>query len=83
MILITATGGRPECTALLAEYVARQTYAGPRYWLVIDDCDPPTPVPGPTGSFVRRGAGSPDRTPTAKIYACCWRKPGKRPETDC
>jgi hypothetical protein len=46
VILITATGGRPECTALLAEYVARQTYAGPRLWLVADDCDPPTPVPG-------------------------------------
>jgi hypothetical protein len=46
MILITATGGRPECTALIAEYMARQTYSGPRYWLVVDDCDPPTPVPG-------------------------------------
>ena len=46
LTLITATGGRPECAPLLAEYLARQTYRGPRTWIVLDDCDPPMPAMG-------------------------------------
>lgn len=40
--LITPTGGRPWQTALCAEFMRRQTYAGPVLWAVVDDCLPRT-----------------------------------------
>lgn len=40
--LITPTGGRPWQTALCAEFMRRQTYAGPVIWAVVDDCIPVT-----------------------------------------
>jgi hypothetical protein len=43
--LITPTGGRPEGLRLLANYLNAQTYAGPMVWIVVDDCDPETPLP--------------------------------------
>ena len=42
---LTPTGGRPEAMALLAEYVNAQTYKGWLTWVIVDDCDPATPVP--------------------------------------
>lgn len=42
---VTATGARPQAFALLCRYVQRQTYSGPVRWLVVDDCDPATPMP--------------------------------------
>ena len=44
MIVITPTGGRPEAFALLARYLNAQTLPAFR-WLIVDDCDPATPVP--------------------------------------
>lgn len=35
--LITCTGGRPEAFHLCYEYVQRQTYTGPKQWIVVDD----------------------------------------------
>lgn len=43
--LLTPTGGRPEALQLLAEYINAQTYRGKLIWIVVDDCDPVTPVP--------------------------------------
>lgn len=43
--LLTPTGGRPEGMALLARALNAQTYAGPARWIIVDDCDPATPVP--------------------------------------
>jgi hypothetical protein len=42
--LVTCTGGRPEAFALLERWIAKQTYRGDRQWIVVDDCDPATPV---------------------------------------
>lgn len=44
--VITPTGGRLEAFALLTRWMERQTYQGPVQWLVVDDCDPATRVPG-------------------------------------
>jgi hypothetical protein len=43
--LLTPTGGRPEGLALLGEYLDAQTYDGPATWVIVDDCDPQTPLP--------------------------------------
>lgn len=43
---ITPTGNRREGMAMLAEYLNAQTYQGPLTWIVVDDCDPPTRIPG-------------------------------------
>ena len=43
--LICVTGGRPEAFGLLGGYINRQTYQGPATFLVVDDCDPATPLP--------------------------------------
>lgn len=43
--VVTATGGRPQAFELLCRYVRRQTYGAPVRWLVVDDCDPATPMP--------------------------------------
>lgn len=43
--LLTPTGRRSEGFALLAGYINAQTYTGPLIWIVVDDCDPATPIP--------------------------------------
>lgn len=43
--LLTPTGSRPEGLALLGQYLQRQTYTGPAKWVIVDDCDPATPIP--------------------------------------
>lgn len=43
--LLTPTGGRPDGLALLTRALDAQTYAGPARWIVVDDCDPASPVP--------------------------------------
>lgn len=50
LYLITATGGRPEALALTARWINEQSFKGKARWLVVDDCDPATPIP-----HVRRG----------------------------
>lgn len=42
---LTPTGARPEGLALLGEYLNAQSYQGPAKWIVVDDCDPATPIP--------------------------------------
>lgn len=42
---LTPTGGRPDGLALLADYLNAQTYRGPARWIVVDDCDPASPIP--------------------------------------
>jgi hypothetical protein len=42
---VTPTGSRPEGMALLGEYINAQNYRGPLTWIIIDDCDPATPIP--------------------------------------
>jgi len=39
--LITPTRDRPEAFALCEKYMARQTYTGPKQWIVVDDGDVP------------------------------------------
>lgn len=43
LTLLTPTGGRPDAFALCETFLARQTFTGDIQWIVIDDCDPPTP----------------------------------------
>lgn len=45
LCILTPTGGRPEGLALLSEYIAAQTIIGPMRWIIVDDCDPASPVP--------------------------------------
>jgi hypothetical protein len=45
LVLLTPTGSRPGGLALLAGYLSAQTWKGAARWVVVDDCDPPTPVP--------------------------------------
>jgi hypothetical protein len=47
---VTPTGLRPEGMALLGEYVNNQSYRGRLTWIIVDDCDPVTPIP-----VVRKG----------------------------
>lgn len=42
--LLTPTGDRPECFALLSEYIAAQTYAEPMTWIIVDDGDVKTRI---------------------------------------
>jgi hypothetical protein len=42
---VTPTGSRPEGMALLGEYINAQNYRGDITWIVVDDCDPATPLP--------------------------------------
>lgn len=50
LTLLTATGGRPEAFAILEKLMARQTYAGPVHWVIVDDVPPHQPV-----TFQREG----------------------------
>jgi hypothetical protein len=51
--LITPTRDRPEAFALCEKYMARQTYDGPKQWIVVDDGDVPIkPTLGQT--YIRR-----------------------------
>lgn len=43
LTLITPTGGRPEAFALCERWMAAQTVKWDQ-WIVVDDCDPPTPT---------------------------------------
>lgn len=45
LVLLTPTGGRPEALALLAGYINAQTYDGPARWIIVDDCEPKSPLP--------------------------------------
>lgn len=44
LTLLTATGARPAAWALCQAWMARQTYAGPVRWVVVDDGEAPQPV---------------------------------------
>jgi hypothetical protein len=50
LTLLTPTGTRPEAWALCERWMARQTYAGPVRWIVIDDGFEPQPM-----TFCRAG----------------------------
>jgi len=45
LYLICPTGGRPEGLALLNKHLNEQTYQGPAKWIIVDDCDPASPIP--------------------------------------
>ena len=36
LTLLTATGARPEAWAICERLMARQTYAGPVRWIIVD-----------------------------------------------
>lgn len=44
LTLLTATGARPEAWALCEQWMARQTYAGPVRWVIVDDGERPQPI---------------------------------------
>jgi len=44
LTLLTATGGRPAAWALCERWMARQDYAGPVRWIIVDDGPEPQPV---------------------------------------
>lgn len=44
MQLLTATGARPEAWALCEQWMARQDYAGPVHWVIVDDGETPQPI---------------------------------------
>ncbi len=70
--LLTPTGGRPEGLALLAGYVNAQAYTGPARWIIVDDCDPATPVPA-----VRDGI-------EVEVFRPFWRwRPGMNTQAAC
>jgi hypothetical protein len=50
LTLLTATGARPEAWALCERLMARQDYAGPVHWIIVDDGPEPQPV-----TFQREG----------------------------
>lgn len=50
LTLLTATGARPEAWAICERLMARQDYAGPVRWVVVDDGPEPQPV-----TFARDG----------------------------
>ena len=52
LTIITLTGARPEGFALLCKWMKRQTYKGKVRWIVVDDCDPITPISAPKGWIV-------------------------------
>lgn len=44
LTLLTATGARPAAWALCERWMARQAYAGPVRWVIVDDGPQPQPV---------------------------------------
>lgn len=44
LTLLTATGARPEAWAICERLMARQDYAGPVRWVIVDDGSDPQPV---------------------------------------
>lgn len=44
LYLLTPTGDRPEGLGLLAGYINAQTWRGPVRWIVVDDCQPLSPI---------------------------------------
>ena len=44
LTLLTATGARPEAWAICEQLMARQTYAGPVRWVIVDDGPVAQPV---------------------------------------
>jgi hypothetical protein len=42
---VTPTGARPQGLALLGQYISAQTYTGPLTWVIVDDCEPASPIP--------------------------------------
>lgn len=52
MKVITPTGGRPESLALLDRYLQRQTFQD-FTWIVLDDCEPCTPVPERCDKYIK------------------------------
>jgi hypothetical protein len=44
LTLLTATGARPAAWALCERWMARQDYAGPVRWIIVDDGQEPQPV---------------------------------------
>lgn len=50
LTLLTATGARPAAWALCERWMARQDYAGPVRWIIVDDGPEPQPV-----AFQRNG----------------------------
>ncbi|MFV1846451.1 glycosyltransferase family A protein [Stenotrophomonas maltophilia] len=50
LTLLTATGARPAAWALCERWMARQDYAGPIRWIIVDDGPEPQPV-----TFQRKG----------------------------
>lgn len=44
LTLLTATGARPAAWALCERWMARQDYAGPVRWIIVDDGPDPQPV---------------------------------------
>lgn len=50
LTLLTATGARPEAWAICERLMARQDYAGPVRWVIVDDGPEPQPV-----TFAREG----------------------------
>jgi SAM-dependent methyltransferase len=47
MQILTPTGARPEAWALCMRWMARQTYAGPVHWVIVDDGQRPQELPKP------------------------------------
>lgn len=45
VVLITPTGNRLEGMELLTGYLDAQTYKGSARWIIVDDCEEPTPLP--------------------------------------
>lgn len=43
--LLTPTGDRPECLALLARHIAVQTYKEQMAWIIVDDGEVESPIP--------------------------------------
>lgn len=46
LVALTPTGSRVEAFAKCSEYMQAQTVSEPVRWIVVDDCDPATDVPG-------------------------------------
>jgi hypothetical protein len=50
LILLTATGARPQAWAICERLMQRQTYAGPVRWVIVDDGETAQPI-----TFAREG----------------------------
>lgn len=44
LTVLTPTGGRPESFAKCAAMMMAQDFQGPVLWIIVDDCDPHTPI---------------------------------------